>query len=270
MATASERCRHTADRQFRACQPRPELSSRSPTSAAPRRRRSPLGMLEQRASCTPAIGSRPRKQTYRASARAPRRSRALRTPHQLPRPAPRTPRPAMFNPPPFNPAEPWETLAENTFEALRVVRQGEWVYKFLKSPKSVTLARPGGGQRELYLRVLESHCHPELNPMWFSAKLKCIVSRYVAGRLATTKEATALLDRFARTGRGYIKDCGPNNVRIIDERAVVIDFVLAEENHDWRRRRASMHFLLSCRVQRHPSTTHHFFPPSSPNQSKDI
>jgi hypothetical protein len=130
-------------------------------------------------------------------------------------------------------------LARDTHEATLVVRRGDWVFKFLKPYD----------ERQIRLRVLESHVQPELNPLWFDADRDCVVSPYVEGRLPTIAESDALLDHFAHTGRGYIKDVGRSNARIVAGQVIVIDFVIVEANRHWRER---VHLLTDdfshCRV----------------------
>jgi hypothetical protein len=136
----------------------------------------------------------------------------------------------MFNPPPFNPEQPCELLAENTFEALRIVRQGDWVFKFLR-PLEGTL-QPETRKRELRLRAQASQVHSELNAMWLNETCNCVVSRFVGGVAATDEEASILMDHFSRSGRNYLQDISGSNVRIADGRAVVIDFAFVEGNYD--------------------------------------
>jgi hypothetical protein len=154
-----------------------------------------------------------------------------------PSPESRAPRPdppeAMFEPPPVNPELPCETIAENTFEALRIVRQGDWVYKFLRPHGSFAGQTAEERRRQILLRVRESHRHAEINPLKCCDSEKCVIGRFVVGREATPEEASGLLDFFSRTGRGYIKDCGPKNVLVRENQLVVIDFYVSTANRDW-------------------------------------
>ncbi len=129
-----------------------------------------------------------------------------------------------------------EVLAVDTAEAFRVVRCGRWVYKFLKPHDALPFGPPEFCRRALRLRVCESHRHFELNPLWLIEAWNCVASRFAAGRNASIAECESLGDHFARTGRGYLGDCGPANVRIVDGRPVVVDFVISTAHYEWRRR----------------------------------
>lgn len=103
-----------------------------------------------------------------------------------------------FDPPPFNPELPWEVIAENTFEALRIVRQGEWVYKFLRPHDGFPGQTAEERAQQIRTRVRESHRHPELNPLAYVASRRCLVSRFIRGRHATKREAAQMRVQFRR------------------------------------------------------------------------
>jgi hypothetical protein len=126
-----------------------------------------------------------------------------------------------------------EVLAANTTESIRVVRVAQWVYKFLKP-----LADVGWQPRETYVRQLRlrrraSHAWPEFNPLYFLEREWLVTSRFVAGREATLDECRGLARQLRDSGRGYVQDVGQPNVRVLDGRLVVVDFLIAEDHPDW-------------------------------------
>jgi hypothetical protein len=153
--------------------------------------------------------------------------------------------------PNHHPRAPSEILAENTTEALRVVRVGDWVYKYLKPPVCGGWEQARDYLRYLRFRAFESRVWPELNPHWFLPRRRALFSRFVSGRPATFDETRRLAWDIRASGRGYLQDLTASNVRVVDGRFVVIDFHLAEQLPDWRRRLASLphRFLesVSCR-----------------------
>lgn len=126
-----------------------------------------------------------------------------------------------------------EILAANTTESTRVVRVGEWVYKFLKPPQDVGWQPRDTYVRQLGLRVRASHAWPEFNPLVFLERDWLVTSRFVAGREATLDECRALARQLRRSGRGYVQDVGQPNVRVLDGRLVVVDFLIAQDHPDW-------------------------------------
>jgi hypothetical protein len=134
-------------------------------------------------------------------------------------------------------------LARDTHEARLVVRVGDWVFKYLRPADQYARATgvpPQARRRELRLRAMESHRHAELNPLWLDEERNVVVSRYVAGRMASPAEVAELLDGFARSTRGFITDLTPANVRMVSGRPFVIDFALAIGGRDWRLRAARL------------------------------
>jgi len=131
-------------------------------------------------------------------------------------------------------------LAENTYEALRVIRRGDWVYKFLKPHDAFPPFTAAERLRQIHLRVAESQRHPELNPLCFLVRENCLVSRFVAGRRASPREARACQRNLLATGRGYLFDVNEENIRIDGPRAVVIDFAIDERHSDWIARNCLM------------------------------
>jgi hypothetical protein len=142
---------------------------------------------------------------------------------------------AMFDPPPFNLELPCELLAENTFEALRIVRQGDWVYKFLRPHDSFAGQTAEERRRQILLRVRESQRHVELNPLAYDEAGNCIVSRLVTGRTATRREAFALREHFARSGRKHIADLRSSNLKRSERGLIAIDFECVSPDTTGRR-----------------------------------
>lgn len=133
-------------------------------------------------------------------------------------------------------------LAEETYEAVRVVRRrgwnwlgqcGDWVLKFLRPHDAFAGEAAASRIRQLRLRAAESHRHAELNPLWFDERANCIVSQFVDGRMAATHEANALLTGLIASGRGYIRDVTPKNLRIGIAAALLTDFEINEQHEDW-------------------------------------
>jgi hypothetical protein len=114
-----------------------------------------------------------------------------------------------------------------------VVRRGDWVLKFLRPHDAFAGQSAADRLRQLRLRVRESRRHAELNPLWFDERANCLVSRYVDGPWASTRQATALLRQTIADGRGYLLDLTPQNVRITPAGPVAIDFAIEESHCDW-------------------------------------
>lgn len=136
----------------------------------------------------------------------------------------------MFNPPPFNPVEPCEILAENTSEALRVVRQGDWFYKFLRPHDSFPGQTAEQRRKQIELRVQESRRHAELNPLAYDEAANCLVSHMIDDRHASTRECNDLVRRLAASSRAYVLDIAPKNVRIKHGDLVAVDFAIDEDH----------------------------------------
>ncbi len=130
----------------------------------------------------------------------------------------------MFDPPPFNPELPCETIAENTFEALRIVRQGDWVYKFLRPHGSFAGQTAEERRRQILLRVRESHRHVELNPLAYDDAENCLISLFVSGNAATRREARRLRKQLENSGCTRIGDLRSLNLRWSPRGLVAIDF----------------------------------------------
>jgi hypothetical protein len=135
-----------------------------------------------------------------------------------------------------------EILAADTYEAVRVVRRpgwhwlgqcGDWVLKFLRPHDAFAGESAEARLRQLRLRVAESRRHPELNPLWFDERANCLVSRFVDGPWASTRQANALLRQTIASGRGYLLDLAPQNLRMTPAGLVAIDFAIDESHADW-------------------------------------
>jgi hypothetical protein len=124
-------------------------------------------------------------------------------------------------------------LARDTFEAKVVVRRGDWVYKFLRETDEFAPTTAADRQRELVLRVEESHHHAELNPLWYDAQQNCVISRFLEGRHASSREADSLLRQMLDSNRGYMLDLNPPNVIVTEAGLVAIDFAIAVNHPDW-------------------------------------
>lgn len=129
-----------------------------------------------------------------------------------------------------------EILAANTTESTHIIRVGEWVYKLLKPLDTFPFQTHVERLRELQFRLRESQLHEELNPLAYDELRNCVISRFIRGRQGTAAEASALLEHFERTGRGYLMDIGPANVRVPAGGLVVIDFAVIETHRHWRSR----------------------------------
>lgn len=125
-------------------------------------------------------------------------------------------------------------MAAETYEALRIVRHGSWVYKFLKPHDAFARQTAAARLRQIRLRVRESWLHAELNPLYFAETANCLVSRYVEGRCASTRESDALLRAMLTSRRGYLLDLSPPNLRMTPAGPVGIDFAIAEDHADWQ------------------------------------
>jgi hypothetical protein len=123
-------------------------------------------------------------------------------------------------------------LAEHTGEALRIVRRGALVYKFLRPHENF---RPSadGRLRQLRLRVRESRRWPETNPLTFDQSTRCLISPYIAGRPPTRQEVLALRAHLRAMGRGYLEDVSRHNVLVTDGRPILIDFAVNEDHPDF-------------------------------------
>ena len=148
----------------------------------------------------------------------------------------------------INPQEPEHeyVLAEHSNEALRIVLRNGMVYKHLRGHDCFRDSTPEKRLRQLRLRVAESQRWPELNPMTFDEETNCIVSPFVEGRVPLRSELFALRETFQATGRGYIEDIGRSNVLMVDDRPVMVDFVINESHPDF-------HLRYGCDVQASPS-----------------
>jgi hypothetical protein len=124
-------------------------------------------------------------------------------------------------------------LAEFTTEAIRVLRHGEWVYKFLRPHDAFVGENAAERLRQLRLRVRESRCHAELNPLYFDEQANCLVSRFVDGPWASTRQANALLRQTIADGRGFLLDLAPQNLRQTIAGLVAIDFAIDESHAHW-------------------------------------
>lgn len=131
-------------------------------------------------------------------------------------------------------------MAADTAEAVRVVRRGDWVFKFLKAHDAFAPQPPADRLRQIRLRVRESWLHAELNPLHYDEPANCLVSRFVDGAWASTRESDALLRDLLASNRGYLLDLSPPNLRITPSGPIGIDFAIAEDHADWQAaRRAS-------------------------------
>jgi hypothetical protein len=133
-----------------------------------------------------------------------------------------------------------ELLAENTTESLRILRVGEWVYKFLRPHDSFGRLQQQVRQRELHYRVQVSRRSSEFNPLTFDESANCIISRYVHGTLPTQQQIDELKACFLAAGRGYIKDIRDRNIVVVENRPVVIDFQVDERHPHFLRWFASI------------------------------
>jgi hypothetical protein len=140
----------------------------------------------------------------------------------------------MFDPPPFNPELPCELIAENTFEALRIVRQGDWVYKFLRPHDSFPGQTAEERRRQILLRVRESQRHEELNPLKYEDRSIALVSRFVTGRDGSTSDFRLMTRIMHKTRRGFISDLGPSNLIVTQSgNRIAIDFTIDWHHPDW-------------------------------------
>ncbi|RIK75197.1 MAG: hypothetical protein DCC68_21655 [Planctomycetota bacterium] len=105
--------------------------------------------------------------------------------------------------------------------------------KFLRPHDSFEGETAADRVRQLRLRVAESRRHAELNPLWFDERANCIVSRFVDGPWASTRQATALLRQTIASGRGHLLDLAPQNLRQTATGLVAIDFAIDEQHADW-------------------------------------
>jgi hypothetical protein len=128
---------------------------------------------------------------------------------------------------------PGDLLAADTTEAIRVVRRGDWVFKFLKPHNAFPPRTAPERLRQIRLRVRESRLHAELNPLAYDEEANCLVSRFVEGRRAGTRQCNDLLGRMIAERRGYILDLNPFNVLCAGDRLVIVDFEIAESHPDW-------------------------------------
>ena len=126
-----------------------------------------------------------------------------------------------------------EVLAANTTESVRVIRVGDWVYKFLR-PRSDGCWEPIEiSLRQLRFRVAVSRQGSEFNPLTLVEGEWLVVSRFIVGREATYDECRALYRHFRSTGRAFVQDVGQHNVIVADGRLVVVDFSINEHDPDW-------------------------------------
>jgi hypothetical protein len=126
-----------------------------------------------------------------------------------------------------------EVLASDTTEATHVIRVGDAVYKFLRPSDQFLPATCAERHRQLALRVLESFVHVEVNPITYQTRSNVIVSKFVEGRCASTREADSLSKLFIESCRGYMHDLSPPNIKITFRGPVVVDFEVADHLPDW-------------------------------------
>jgi hypothetical protein len=124
-------------------------------------------------------------------------------------------------------------LASHTNEAIRIVRRGGTVYKFLRPLELLSGILAPARVRQMHLRVRESRRWPEFNPLTFDEPRNCIISRFVDGRLPTRAEIHELRERLAVSGRGHIEDLSRHNVVMVLDRPIVIDFAVNEHHPDF-------------------------------------
>jgi hypothetical protein len=124
-------------------------------------------------------------------------------------------------------------LAEHTTEATRIEVHNGLVYKFLRSLESSGEISPAARRRQYRLRAAESQRWPEINPIVFDEARHCLISPYLIGRLPTRQELCDLRRHLAATGRGYVEDIGRNNVIVVDNKPIVIDFHINDQHADF-------------------------------------
>ena len=127
----------------------------------------------------------------------------------------------------------------NSTESTHVVRVGEWVYKFLKSFGRDPRRNAKVHWRQIELRVSESRRWREFAPLAYEEATHCLISPFIDGPSASSKEASDLASEFRNTGRGYLMDISQHNVLVMAGQRIVIDFIVAEDHIDWRRGRPS-------------------------------
>lgn len=123
----------------------------------------------------------------------------------------------------------YELLAEQTSEAILVVRIGPIVYKLLRPPEffgthpnwKLRMSR-GEWLAEIRRRVDVSHRCPLLNPLLFCEECNVIVSRFVDGRRPTADE---LQEIHPVTDSWRIGDATESNVIISATGPILVDFV---------------------------------------------
>lgn len=113
------------------------------------------------------------------------------------------------------------------------MRRGDWVLKFLRPHDAFPGQTAADRLRQVRLRVRESRRHAELNPLWFDERANCLVSRFVDGPWASTRQASALLRQTIAEGRGFLLDLAPQNLRQTPAGLVAIDFVIDESHDHW-------------------------------------
>jgi hypothetical protein len=117
---------------------------------------------------------------------------------------------------------------------LRVERRGPWVFKFLRPHDAFEGETAADRLRQIRLRVRESWLHAELNPLAYDETANCLVSRYIDGRIAGTRESDALVRAVLASKRGYLVDLNPFNLRITPAGPIAVDFAIAEGHADWK------------------------------------
>ena len=124
-------------------------------------------------------------------------------------------------------------LAEHTTEATRIEVHDGLVYKFLRSLESCGETSPQARLRQYRLRAAESQRWPELNPIVFDEERHCLISPYLVGKMPTRQQLCDLRRHLSATHRGYIEDIGRNNVIVVDDRPILIDFYVNESHADF-------------------------------------
>ena len=122
-------------------------------------------------------------------------------------------------------------LAENTSEAIRVVRVGRWVFKVLRPPESFAthknprLRMSGRDTLARWQRMADvSVGRPPLNPLTFIEQ-RLFVSRFIEGRHPTPDELQPIVRRVELLRLGVL-DVSRENVILGPDGPVVVDWFM--------------------------------------------